>query len=172
MAAAEVEAFLTHLAVQDKVSASTQNQALNALVFLYRHVLRQDFGLLEGVQRAKRSQRVPVVLSKAEVARLLAALPVSHDFRGPGGRATQAVSPPRDEYSTGDSGRSATGWADQTSNLPHLAAFLRHASVGEWLRHPHRAKFAGPQGRDDDADLHACDAEAGNRREKPAGQLL
>lgn len=78
MAAAEVEAFLTHLAVQSKVSASTQNQALNALVFLYRHVLGQDFGLLEGVQRAKRSQRVPVVLSKAEVARLLAALPLKY----------------------------------------------------------------------------------------------
>ena len=78
MAAAEVETFLTHLAVQSKVSASTQNQALNALVFLYRHVLGQDFGLLEGVQRAKRPQRVPVVLSKAEVARLLAALPVKY----------------------------------------------------------------------------------------------
>lgn len=75
MGKAEVEAFLTHLAVQRQVSASTQNHALNALVFLYRHVLRQEFGLLEGVQRAKRSQRVPVVLSKAEVARLLAATP-------------------------------------------------------------------------------------------------
>ena len=75
MGAAEVEAFLTHLAVQGKVSASTQNQALNALVFLYRHVLGREFGELAGVHRAKRSQRVPVVLSKAEVARLLAAFP-------------------------------------------------------------------------------------------------
>ena len=75
MGAAEVGVFLTHLAVQLKVSASTQNQALNALVFLYRHVLGRDFGMLEGVERAKRSVRVPVVLSKAEVQRLLAALP-------------------------------------------------------------------------------------------------
>jgi integron integrase len=71
----EVSAFLTHLAVQRNVSAGTQNQALNALVFLYRHVLGRDFGLLDGVKRARRSQRVPVVLSKPEVQRLLAATP-------------------------------------------------------------------------------------------------
>ena len=75
MGEAEVEAFLTHLAAQLKVSASTQNQALNALVFLYRHVLVRPLGILEGIQRAKRLPRVPVVLSKAEVARLLAAVP-------------------------------------------------------------------------------------------------
>jgi len=74
----EVRAFLTHLAVQRQVSASTQNHALNALVFLYRHVLGREFELLDGVERAKRAVRVPVVLSKAEVARLLAALPDKH----------------------------------------------------------------------------------------------
>ncbi|MBI3880827.1 MAG: integron integrase [Verrucomicrobia bacterium] len=74
----EVEAFLTHLAVQLKVSASTQNQALNALVFLYRHVLGRGLGVLEGVERAQRLPRVPVVLSKAEVQRLLAAVPDKH----------------------------------------------------------------------------------------------
>jgi integron integrase len=71
----EVEAFLTYLAAQLKVSASTQNQALNALVFLYRHVLGQQLGILEGIERAQRMRRVPVVLSKAEVSRLLAATP-------------------------------------------------------------------------------------------------
>jgi len=71
----EVRAFLTYLAVQRNVSAGTQNHALNALVFLYRHVIGRDFELLAGVKRAKRSLRVPVVLSKAEVSRLLAALP-------------------------------------------------------------------------------------------------
>ncbi|HXI73807.1 MAG TPA: integron integrase [Verrucomicrobiae bacterium] len=75
MGEAEVEAFLTHLATELKVSASTQNQALNALVFLYRHVLVRPLGVLEGIQRAKRLPRVPVVLSKAEVSRLLAAVP-------------------------------------------------------------------------------------------------
>lgn len=71
----EVRAFLTHLAVQRRVSAGTQNHALNALVFLYRHVVGREFELLAGVERARRSVRVPVVLSKAEVQRLLAALP-------------------------------------------------------------------------------------------------
>jgi integron integrase len=71
----EVQRFLSHLAAHLKVAASTQNQALNALVFLYRHVLGRPIGVLEGVERAKRLPRVPVVLSQAEVSRLLAAVP-------------------------------------------------------------------------------------------------
>ena len=67
--------FLSHLATDLKVAASTQNQALNALVFLYRHVLGRPLGVLEGVERAKHLPRVPVVLSKAEVSRLLTATP-------------------------------------------------------------------------------------------------
>jgi integron integrase len=66
MGAAEVETFLTHLAVSQRVSASTQNQALNALVFLYRHVLEIDLGQI-GAVRARRPCRLPVVLSPDEV---------------------------------------------------------------------------------------------------------
>jgi site-specific recombinase XerD len=68
LTAADLERFLTHLAVHDNVSASTQNQALSAILFLYRSVLRLDLGPLDAV-RAHRSRRVPVVLSRAEVAR-------------------------------------------------------------------------------------------------------
>lgn len=66
MGTAEVNRFLTHLAVQERVSASTQNQALSALVFLYRIVLQQE---LEGINavRAKRSRYLPTVLSPDEV---------------------------------------------------------------------------------------------------------
>lgn len=71
MGAAEVKAFLEHLAVGRNVSASTQNQALNALVFLYQEVLQMPFGDLGDVLRAKRSKRLPVVLSREEVQRLL-----------------------------------------------------------------------------------------------------
>jgi integrase len=74
----EVRAFLTHLAVQRNVAAATQNHALNALVFLYRHVIGRDFELLADVKRAKRMPRVPVVLSKAEVQRLLSAAPAKY----------------------------------------------------------------------------------------------
>lgn len=66
----EVEAFLTHLAIEGRVSASTQNQALAALLFLYGAVLEVEVGLVDAV-RAKRPQRVPLVLSRAEVRALL-----------------------------------------------------------------------------------------------------
>jgi integron integrase len=72
---AEVRAFLTHLASERNVSASTQNQALNALLFLYRHVLDRGLEFVDGFGRARREPRVPVVLTKAEVERWLAAMP-------------------------------------------------------------------------------------------------
>ena len=74
LGAPEVEQFLTHLAVNGKVSASTQNQALQAVLFLYRQVLGVDLPWLENVTRATRPKRLPVVLSRAEVRSLLAAL--------------------------------------------------------------------------------------------------
>lgn len=74
MGAPEVEVFLTDLAVRRKVSASTQNQALAALLFLYREVLQIDLPWLKDVVRAKRPQRLPVVLSVEEVRSVLAGL--------------------------------------------------------------------------------------------------
>lgn len=74
MGAAEVTAFLSTLATRDDVAANTQNQALSALLFLYRQVLGIDLPWLGEVVRAKRPRRIPVVLSREEVTRLLAAL--------------------------------------------------------------------------------------------------
>jgi integrase len=68
---AEVEAFLTYLARDKKVSASTQNQALCALLFLYREVLDRELGWMEGFQRAKTPAHSPAILSPEEVAALL-----------------------------------------------------------------------------------------------------
>jgi integron integrase len=70
----EVEQFLTHLAVGGGVAAGTQNQALSAILFLYREVLQAQLPWVDNVVRAKRPQRLPVVLSQAEVARVLARL--------------------------------------------------------------------------------------------------
>jgi hypothetical protein len=70
LGAAEIEAFLTHLAVHDHVAASTQNQAFNALVFLYRQVLEIDLPRIDAV-RARRPARLPVVMSRAEVRQVL-----------------------------------------------------------------------------------------------------
>jgi len=74
MSSAEVNAFLTHLAVGENVSASTQNQALSALLFLYRHVLARELGDLGDLVRARRPRRLPVVLSREEVSRVLGLL--------------------------------------------------------------------------------------------------
>ncbi|MEB3324034.1 MAG: phage integrase N-terminal SAM-like domain-containing protein, partial [Cyanobacteriota bacterium] len=70
MGSAEVNAFLTHLAVEGQVSASTQNQALSAVLFLYRVLLERDLDL-EGVVRARKPQRLPVVLTEEEVRSVL-----------------------------------------------------------------------------------------------------
>jgi integron integrase len=74
MGAAEVEAFLSDLAVRRDVSASTQNQALAALLFLYKQVLKLDLPWLGDVVRAKKPVRLPVVLSIAEVRQVLSRL--------------------------------------------------------------------------------------------------
>lgn len=78
MGAAEVEAFLTYLAVQGKVASSTQNQAKAALLFLYREVLEQELPWLDNIQQAKAPKRLPVVLTEAEVQMVLSRLEGTH----------------------------------------------------------------------------------------------
>lgn len=75
----EIEAFLTHLAVEGRVAAATQNQALNALVFLYKEVLKREVGEFENLVWAKRNPRVPVVLTVGEVRTVLEQI---HDIPG------------------------------------------------------------------------------------------
>ena len=70
----EINAFLTHLAVKEKVSASTQNQALSALLFLYRHVLGREVGDLGDVIRARKPQCLPVVMTSEEIKTVLSCL--------------------------------------------------------------------------------------------------
>lgn len=74
MAEREINAYLTHLAVKGKVSPSTQNQALSAILFLYRHVLGKEIGDLGKIIRARRGKRLPVVLTRDEVKILLAGI--------------------------------------------------------------------------------------------------
>lgn len=71
----EINAFLTHLAVIEKVSSSTQTQALSAILFLYRKVIGYDLGQIEGLVRARHSSRLPVVLTRDEVTSLFNELP-------------------------------------------------------------------------------------------------
>jgi site-specific recombinase XerD len=74
MGADDIRAFLSHLAVHRHVAASTQNVALNALLFLYRHVLRQEFPQIGDLERAKRPRRLPTVFTRDEVTALLTQL--------------------------------------------------------------------------------------------------
>lgn len=82
MGAPEMEAFLTDLAVTGKVAAATQNQALSALLFLYREVLQIELPWLENVVRAKPSKRLPVVLTPAEVRAVLGGMEGTYALMG------------------------------------------------------------------------------------------
>ncbi len=76
----DVKAFLTFLAVKKKVSASSQNQAFNALLFFFRHVLKKEFGKIDGVVRAKKKPYIPVVLSRQEIDLILENLKYPYDL--------------------------------------------------------------------------------------------
>ena len=80
MGATEIEAFLTHLAKDENVSSSTQNQALNALLFLYRNVLQINLPVPLHALRAKRSEHLPTILSKDKVVRLLSGMRGLHQL--------------------------------------------------------------------------------------------
>jgi len=76
----DVKSFLTFLAVNKNISASSQNQAFNALLFLFRHVLEKDFGKVDGVVRAKCRRYIPVVLSRDEVDQVIRWLDYPYDL--------------------------------------------------------------------------------------------
>ncbi len=71
MGPAEVRQFLTHLAADRSVAAATQNQALSALIFLYREFFEREVEFIEGFERSNRTPRIPVVLTQAEVRTLI-----------------------------------------------------------------------------------------------------
>jgi len=82
MGANEIEAFLTHLAVDLKVASSTQNQAFNVLLFLYREVLNSDIDEVINAVRAKRPERLPTVMSKNKTVRVINALDGAQKLMG------------------------------------------------------------------------------------------
>lgn len=78
MGEAEIRAFISHLAVESNVTASTQTVALSALLFLYREVLKQDLKYISQIERARRSRRVPTVFTRDETKRILGNLAGTH----------------------------------------------------------------------------------------------
>jgi integron integrase len=97
MSVDEIRGFLSHLAVVERVGAATQNQALCALLFLYRRVLGKDLGLIEDIERARAPKRLPVVLTRREVKAVLEELDgvpqlVCHLLYGTGLRLSECLS--------------------------------------------------------------------------------
>jgi integrase len=80
LSSSDVKDFLTFLAVKQKVSASSQNQAFNALLFFYRHVLKNEFGDMKEVPRAKRIKYIPAVLTRDEINSIIASLSYPYDL--------------------------------------------------------------------------------------------
>jgi integrase len=80
MGSAEIEAFLTYLAVKENVAASTQNQALHAILFLYKEVLKQELDLKVDAVRAKKTKYLPTVLTKEEVLAIIKQLSGVHQL--------------------------------------------------------------------------------------------
>jgi integron integrase len=138
MGKAEVEAFLTALAVRGSVSSSTQNQALSAVLFLYREVLETDLPWLEGVVLAKKPERLPMVLSPTEVGALLSqvgppdapASLVAHLLYGTGMRLLEALRLRVKDVDFAQrvlTVREGKGGKDRVTMLPdRLAEALRH----------------------------------------------
>ncbi len=160
-------AFLTHLVTSGRVSASTQNQALAALLFLYDKALHRPLGQVEGVARARRPRRMPVVLTPKEVRAVLDSLGdtpslVCGLLYGSGLRlleclrlrVTVQAPPARVGHPAGREGRGAPGGGDQARIMSHVPAFVRHAPPGRWIRHPDGPGAARAQGREDDDGLH------------------
>jgi integron integrase len=80
LSTAEVKEYMTFLAVKCKVASSTQNQAFNSLLFLYRHALKREFGILSDVPRAKKSLYIPTVLSRPEIDAIIEQLDYPHNL--------------------------------------------------------------------------------------------
>jgi len=118
MGPAEIEHYLTHLAVHSNVVASTQNQALNAIVFLYKHVLKMEPGNFNLSFRAKTTTYIPVVLNKNELKSLFSHLYGVH-------RKIASLM-----YGSG------LGRNKQTRYQPRPSPLLRNPHVGERCTHP------------------------------------
>jgi len=152
MAKREIEAFLSYLAVKRRVSPSTQNQALQAILFLYRYVLEIELPWMDDVVRAKPQRRVPVVLSKSEVRLLLENVPVAQRLMaslmyGAGLRVTECL-----RLRVGDLDYSrhtirihaGKGGKDRTTILPdNLAVALNEQIAGVRVFHDHDVASGG-----------------------------
>jgi site-specific recombinase XerD len=153
MGASEVEIYLTHLAVDERVSTSTQKQALNALAFLYHKVLQKPLGQFANIARPKRPQRRPLVLSKEEVERILRVMTGTHQLMatllfGTGMRLLECL---RLRVKDVDFAlnqievRDGKGWKDRVTMLPQRVKPALEAHLRRGARDP-PARYWGGRG--------------------------
>jgi integrase len=154
MGALEVELYLTHLAVGENVSTSTQKQALNALVFLYHRVLQKPLGQFGDIARPKRPKRRPLVLGKEEVEKILRVMSGTHRLIatllfGTGMRLLECLRLRVKDIDFNQNQilvRDGKGWKDRVTMLPQkLKAELESHLVR--VREVHRRDLAGGHGR-------------------------
>ena len=132
----DVKKYLEYLALKSKVSASTQNQAFNSLLFFYRHVLKTDFGDQHDTIRAKRKKRLPVVLSRKEVKSIIKNLSYPYDLvakllYGCGLRINEGVNLRMQDFDFEEAiltVRDGKGGKDRTLHLPrkYLSEIKKH----------------------------------------------
>ena len=154
MAEAEVAAFLSHLAQRRGVSASTQNQAFCAVLFLYRQVLGRPLGRLEGLVWAKRAEHVPVVLTRDEVVEVLARLSgpswlVVALLYGSGLRLTECLELRVKDIDVAGAQivvRSGKGGKDRRTTLPVAVVEPLESNLGE-VQRLHAKDLAAGHGR-------------------------
>lgn len=133
----EIERYLSHLAVNRKVAASTQNQALCAIIFLYKQVLEKTLPEFQHIQWAKKPKKLPVVLTKAEVKRIfihLEGIPlmVSTLLYGSGLRISEAIRIRVKDVDFGYSQllvRNGKGWKDRITILPSIAVSMLQKQI-------------------------------------------
>jgi integron integrase len=154
MGALEVELYLTHLAVGEKVSTNTQKQALNALVFLYHRVLKKPLGRFRDIERPKRPQRRPLVLSKEEVEQILRVMSGTHQLIatllfGTGMRLLECLRLRAKDVDLGLNQiviRDGKGWKDRVTMLPQRIKPELETHLAR-VREIHRRDMASGGGR-------------------------
>lgn len=168
MGAEEVKAFLSWLAVKRGVAVNTQKVALNALVFLYHKILKQDLSDM-GFTLAAKQRHLPSVLTPAEVALILQHLGPRHRLivellYGSGLRITEALRLRVQDIDFSHhaitvrdgKGNSAGGCRSKACLLPYLPAFLCNSSIAIRLRYSQSSRVARPQRHKNNTDLYPC----------------
>jgi integron integrase len=154
MGEAEINAFLSHLALRRKVSASTQNQALSAILFLYKRVLKKEIGIVGDVIRARRPKHLPIVMTREEVSDVLSRLEgqarlMCSLMYGAGLRLTECLELRVQDIDFGANQivvRSGKGFKDRVTVLPQAAkgALMDHLRE---VRQVHERDLAEGYGR-------------------------